>query len=244
MIWTRFVVSFAVGAMVAAGSAGTVTLAQSPQDPAVTEVRQARDAARKDVDAYKAAGGAAGSPDHPAIKWDATLWAFRERYPRTDAATTATAEAVRLLAGAELWDRAHARVDSLAPDDPAWTRVAPVIYDEGIGRKDLPTAIERLSRAAAAAPSASVKSPVLVVLGRAYRRHGDSAAAIRALETAKAASPGTPVAEEADGLLYEIKYLSVGLPAPPVSGKPRNGGAIDLAALRGKAVVLVFWGTT
>ena len=63
------------------------------------------------------------------------------------------------------------------------------------------------------------------------------------MEAAKAAAAGTYHAEEADGLLYEIKYLSVGLPAPPVSGKPRNGRAIDLAALRGKAVVLVFQGT-
>ena len=244
MSWTRFVVTFAVGAMVAGGSAGTVTLAQSPQDPAVTEVRQARDAARKDVDAYKAAGGVAGAAEHPAIKWDATLWAFRERYPGTDAAALATAEAVNLLVRAELWDRAHARVDSVAADDPAWPRLATAIYDEGIARKDLPSSIEKLSRVAAAATSPPVKAPVLVVLGRAYRRHGDNAAAIRALETAKAANPGTLAAEEAEGVLYEIKFLSAGLPAPAVSGKPRNARALTMASLRGKPVVLVFWGST
>ena len=244
MSWTRILVTLAVGATFAAGPAGTGALAQTPQDPAVAEVRQARDAARKEIDAYKAAGGAAGAAEHPAIKWDATLWGYRERYPRSDAAALATAEAVNLLVRAELWDRAHDRLDSLDASDPAWARLAPPIYEEGIARNDLPSSIERLTRVAAAATSASVKAPVLVVLGRAYRRHGDNAAAIRALETAKAASPGTPVAEEADGLVYEIKFLSVGLPAPAVEGKPRKGRALTMASLRGRPVVLVFWGST
>jgi hypothetical protein len=219
--------------------------AQSTQSPAVIEARQTMDAARKEIAAYKAAGGAAGSADHPAIKWDAALWAYRERYPRSDAATLATAEAVRLLVGAELWDRAHARIDALEPDDAAWARVASPIYDEGIARKDLPTAIERLSRVAAQATTPGIKSPVLIVLARAYRRHGDYPAAIRALETAKAAGPAPLVVEEADGLIYEITYLRAGLPAPAIAGKPRNGGrAISMDSLRGKPVVLVFWGST
>ena len=241
MSWVReviFAVVVAAGTTVPGG-------AQSTQSPAVTEARQTVDAARKEIAAYKAAGGAAGSADHPAIKWDAALWAYRERYPRSDAAKTATAEAVWLLVGAELWDRAHARVDSLAPDDPAWARVASAIYDEGITRKDLPTAIERLSRVAVQAPTPSIKAPVLIVLARAYRRHGDYPAAIRALETAKAAGPAPLVVEEADGLIYEITYLRAGLPAPAIAGKPRNGGrAISMDSLRGKPVVLVFWGST
>jgi len=235
----------AIAMVVAAGLTSRAILAQPPPEPAVKEVRTAIDSARKEVDAYETAGGAADAADHPAIKWDAALWAYRERYPRSEAATLASAEAIRLLGRAELWDRAHARVASLDPDDPAWARVASPIYEEGIARKDLPYTIETLARVATATTTPSIKSSVLLILGRAYRRQGDLAAATRAVEAAKAAAVvGTPAAEEADGLLYEIKYLSVGLPAPPVSGKPRNGRAIDLAALRGKAVVLVFWGTT
>ena len=241
MTWLR---SAAITIIVVAAFA-PATPAQPAPNPAVTEVRQAVDAARKDIAAYKAAGGVAGAADHPAIKWDATLWAFRERYPRSDAAKTATAEALWLLVGAELWDRAHARVDSLDPDDPAWARVASAIYDEGITRKDLPTAIERLSRAASQTTTPAIKSSVLIVLGRAYRRHRDNPSALRALETAKAANPTPLVIEEADGLIYEITYLSAGLTAPAVSGKPRNGGrAISMDSLRGKPVVLVFWGST
>jgi tetratricopeptide (TPR) repeat protein len=218
-------------------------LAQAAADPAVAEVRQTLASARKDIEAYTTAGGRAGTPDHPAITWDATLWAYRDRYPGTDAAAIGSAEAVRLLVQAELWDRAHARIDSLAADDPAWPRLAPVVYQEGIARKDLPSAIDKLSGVAASTP-ASIKAPVLVVIARAYRRQGDKDAAIRTLEAAKAAAPATPAAEEAEGLLYEITHLSMGLAAPAISGTARNGRTISLATLRGKPVVLVFWAST
>jgi hypothetical protein len=64
------------------------------------------------------------------------------------------------------------------------------------------------------------------------------------LQEAKAAAPGTPYAEEAIGLIYEIEHLAVGMAAPAISAKARNGRTVSLSALRGKPVVLVFWGTT
>ena len=229
--------------LIAAVAASATLVAQTPPDPAVAEVRKTLEAARKELDSYKAAGGTAAA-EHPALRWEAALWGYRDRYPRTDAAALAAAEAVRVLVRAGLWSQAHARVDAIAVDDAAWIRLAPVVYEEGIARKDLPAAIDRLSRAAAATTNPAIKSAVLLVVGRAYRRHGDNAAAIRALAAARDASPGTQYAEQADGLIYEITHLSVGLPAPPVAGKSRTGGAVDLAALRGTPVVLVFWGTS
>jgi hypothetical protein len=217
---------------------------QPPASAADAEVRAAVETARKAVEAYKAGGGLPATANHPAIAGDATLWAVRERHAGTDAAARAAAEAVRLLVRAELWDRADARIASIAFDDPAWARLAAPVYEAGIARKDLGSAIATLSRAAASATSPSNKAAVLVVLGRTHRRAGDPAAATRALDEARLAAPGSLHAEEADGLLYEIEHLSPGMPAPPVSGKARNGRRIDLAALRGRPVVLVFWGST
>jgi hypothetical protein len=236
--WWRFLVACSLVVT------GAVALAQPGQSPVVAEVRQTLDAARKAIDAYKSSGGGAGAADHPAIKWDAALWAYRERYPDSEAAALASVEAVRLLVRAELWERAHARIASIGFDDRAWERLPTPIYDEGIARKDLKYTIDTLAKTVTSTTRPSNKSAALLIIGRAHRRGGDNAAAVAALEAAKAASPGTLHAEEADGILYEIKYLSAGLPAPAVSGKTRNLGAIDLAALRGKAVVLVFWGST
>jgi hypothetical protein len=67
--------------------------------------------------------------------------------------------------------------------------VPAAIYEEGIARADLAYTIETLSRVSASTTNASIKSAVLVVLGRAYRRQGDNAAAIRSLQDARAAPP-------------------------------------------------------
>ena len=231
--------------LVTALSYGTATVTQTPQtaDP-MSEVRRTLDAARKELAAYTTAGGAPAASDHPAIKWDAELWAYRTRYPRSEASTLASAEAVRLLYRAELWDRAQARIDSLTADDQAWERLPAVIYEAGIARKDLPATIDRLTRTIAATSSPRVKSSALIVVGRAQRRQGNVDAAVKSCESAKKAAPGTPFAEEADGLVYDIRYLSPGLQAPKITGKARTGRAVTLDGFRGKAVVLVFWGTT
>ena len=223
---------------------GAASAQTTQTDTAVAEVRRTVDAARKEIAVYTSAGGAAAVADHPAVKWDAQLWAYRERYPGSDAAVLATTEAVRLLVRAALWDRAHARVDAIDANDPAWERIPPVIYEEGIARKDIPSTIEKLSTVVAQTANPRIKAAALLVIGRAQRRQGDLAAATRALETVKTEAVGTPYAEEAEGILYEITHLSPGLPAPPISAKARSGRAIGLAKLRGKVVVLVFWGTT
>jgi hypothetical protein len=218
--------------------------AQPVPSPAVAEVRQMAADARKEIDSYKAAGGAAGTADHPAVKWSASIWQVHERAPLSEEGAIAAVESVRLLVRAELWDAARARIDSVGVDEPAWERLPSPIYDIGIARKDLPDTIDTLSKAAAATTKPKTKAAALLIVGRAYRRQGDKAAATRALEAAKSAAPDSLYAEEADGVIYEIVHLSPGTPAPAVSGKARNGRAVNLAAFRGKAVVLVFWGTT
>ena len=245
MTWTRIAAAL-VCAVVLGGFAGGSTLFGQSSQPtdAIAEVRQSLAAARKEIDAYRAAGGAPGAADHPAIKWDAALWAYRERYPRSEAAAIASTEAVRFLVRAELWDRAHARVDSIDANDSAWERLPAVIYEEGIARKNLQYSIEKIAKAAAGTANPRIKASALIVLGRAYRRQGDNGAAVRSLEAAKAAAPGTPFATDADGLIYEITHLSVGLPAPAISATARSGRAVSLSGFRGKLVVLVFWGTT
>src|SRR5215204_4000317 len=157
---------------------------------------------------------------------------------------SATVTAVRALVTAQQWEAVDARIQSIPPDDPAWERLPSVLYQGAIAKKDLPWVIDRLSRVVSATSSNANKASALIVIGRAYRRQGDAASAIRSLESAKAAAPGSSYAAEAEGLIYEVKHLSPGLPTPPISEKARSGRTISLAALRGKPVVLVFWGTT
>jgi hypothetical protein len=211
----------------------------------VDEVRQMVAGARKDVESFKTAGGAAGAADHPAIRWHAALWQVHDRAPGTEAGALAAAEAIRLLSRAEMWDRAHEQAESLDTNDPAWQRIPAVLYEEGIARKNFEYTLARLSQTAGATKTPAIKSAALLIIGRVHRRQSDLPAAIRSLQEASAAAPGTTQAEEADGLIYEIEHLTPGLPAPPVSGKPRNAKrAITLDSFRGKPIVLVFWAST
>ncbi|HEY7666292.1 MAG TPA: hypothetical protein VH934_24500 [Xanthobacteraceae bacterium] len=210
----------------------------------VAEVRKQLDAARQDIDAYRAGGGKSGVPDHPAVKWQETLWAFRETNRGTEAAALATAEAIQLLIRADLRDRAHARVEELSVDDLAWERLAAYLYYEGSASKDFGYVVAKLSEIAAGSSVASIKAAALLGLGRAQRRQGDVAAAVTSLESARAAAPDSMFAKDADGVLYDIRNLSVGLPAPAFSARSRTGRQISSDTLRGTAVVLVFWAST
>jgi hypothetical protein len=151
---------------------------------------------------------------------------------------------IRGLVQTKQWAQLDARLDAVPADDPAWERLPSVVYTAAVARQELSPAIARLARVAAATSKPSNKASALIAIARAYRRQGEPAIAVRALQDAKAAAPGTALAEEAVGLIYEIEHLSPGLAAPPISAKARHGQTISLAQLRGKPVVLVFWGTT
>ena len=220
-------------------AAGSLHAAQDP----LAAVRQMVADARDEIEAFEKSSPPPGS-QHPAAKWDSALWAIHEREPRTDAGARAAVEAVRLLTQADMWPRADARVDSLTLDDPAWEGLPWVLYEAGIKRKDLPSVITRLSRVAEAAPKPTTKAAALMIIGRAYRRQGDLAAATRSLEASRAAAPASTYAEESTGIIYEIEHLSPGKAAPAISTRARNGRMFSLAAVRGKPAVLVFWGTT
>jgi hypothetical protein len=246
---TRLLSALAAGALVAAGPAGGPLAAAQSAQPApaatVADVRQMVADARKAIEVYASSAGAASGAAHPAMTWHATIWRVHERAPQSEAGAVAAVEGIRLLVRAQLWDRAHEAVASLDLNDRAWQRLPSVIYDEGIARKDFDYATATLSRTAASTATPSLRAAALIIIGRINRRQGDLAAATRVLVEARDAAPGTPQAEEADNLIYEIEHLTAGLPAPPVSGTPRNSRRpISLESFRGKPIVLVFWAST
>ena len=185
MVQRLFFASLFVGALLGTGHPA---LAQTPPPDAagaaaaVAEIRQTIDAAWKDVQAYRSGGGKPATPDHPALKWHATLWTYREQHPGTEAAARATADAIRLLVRGEFWEQAHARTEVVGVDDPAWERLSTAIYEEGSTRKDFAYTLATLSKVAAATTSPTIKSAVLLDVGRARRRQGDLAAAKESLD--------------------------------------------------------------
>ncbi len=50
------------------------------------------------------------------------------------------------------------------------------------------------------------------------------------------------IAKQAEGYIFEIEHLQIGLVAPDFSGKDVDGNEIKLSQFRGQVVVLDFWG--
>src|SRR5690349_15547536 len=84
---------------------------QPQQDPLVAVGKMVTDA-RNEIEAFEKSKPVPGA-QHPAVKWDAALWAVHEREPQTEAGARAAVEAIKLLTQADLWSRADARVESL-----------------------------------------------------------------------------------------------------------------------------------
>jgi tetratricopeptide (TPR) repeat protein len=228
-------------------ASGSPVTAQAPKPGAgssVADVRRTLDAARKAIDEYRAAGGQPGAANHPALKWHEALWAYREKSPDSDAAAMATAEAIQLLIRAELRDQARERIAAVGVNDRGWERLSAYLYYDASARKDYAHAAETLTKVADSTHVASIKSATLLSLGRVQRRLGDTPAAVKSLESSRDAAPDTPSATEARALLYDIANLSIGLQAPAFSAKSLDGRPISLEGLRGRAVAMVFWGST
>jgi hypothetical protein len=153
-------------------------------------------------------------------------------------------DSARALMQAKQWEEFDRRVASVPADDPAWERLPSIVYSAGIARDDLPAVLRRLQLILETTTRPSNRAAALSTTGRVHRQQGERTTAVRALEEARSAAPESRFAEEATGLIYEIEHLSPGLPAPSIDARTRTGQPIALAALRGKAVVLVFWGST
>jgi len=70
----------------------------------------------------------------------------------------------------------------------------------------------------------------------------DPAAARELLAALQEAQPGTPHAERAGRILFELDHLQVGMVAPDIEAVDQDGVSFRLSDYRGKVVLLVFWG--
>ena len=90
-------------------------------------------------------------------------------------------------------------------------------------------------------PHPGAKAAALFVRGlHAMRKDAKDAKAL--LERVQKEFPQTPYARRAEGSLFEVNNLQVGLKAPDIEGTDANGKSVRISQFRGKVVVLDFWG--
>ncbi len=213
-------------------------------EPATAEVRKTLEQAQGEIAAFRNAGGKAGADDHPARKWSAALWDYRQRNPGTDAAGLAAAEAIHLLVHAERFAEVESLAESLEASDPGWERLPNFLLEAANLRKDYGYLLRKLDWLAQNSMSPKAQAAALFARGRALRQQGDAAGAAAAFEKLRRDYPAAPQAQEAANLLYEMSNLGLGKAAPEVAARTRAGKAVTLAGFRGQAVALIFWSST
>jgi hypothetical protein len=100
--------------------------------------------AQREIETFRKGGGKNDDPQHPAAKWVATLWEFREQNPGTRATGRATSEAIHLLVHADRFAEVTQRADLLVPDDSAWEFLPSVLVEAANLQKDHSYVIRKL----------------------------------------------------------------------------------------------------
>jgi tetratricopeptide (TPR) repeat protein len=218
-------------------------LAPAPQQPAASDIQAMLRQAGEEIRSFEKAGGKKDDPSHPVARWVEALWALREKSPRTPEAATATTETVHLLVHAQRFQDAHARVDQLPPDDPAWEGLPQVLFEAASNQKDFKYFFQKLDAVLPNAPDRKVRAAIQLALGRGWRAQKDDAKAKAAFEAAIASARDSTFGKQAETELYELLHLGPGQPAPQFSATAVGGSRVSLADYRGKPVVLVFWAT-
>jgi len=199
--------------------------------------------AKNDAEQFSKSGGKPVDANNPNLRWAAALWEYREKHPGTPATVIATIEALRLLNRADRLSELQAKADTLKPDDPAWKQVFYVLMSAASKSKDYSYLISKAEALAQAALDPEIRAQARFNIGDAYWRTKDNDRARKAFQTVVTEYPGTKFAQEAEGNLREIEFLNLGQPAPEFARTTLAGNPISLGGLKGKVVVLKFWGT-
>lgn len=199
--------------------------------------------AKKEEESFSKAGGKSDDPNHPNLKWAATFWRYRLKHPGTPATTVATTQTFTLLSRTNNFSEMQAKADSLKLDDPAWEKVIHVLLFASIRAKEYSYFIAKAEALTQFAVDPTIKARARFDIADAYWKQGNIAQARANFQTVVAQYPKSSYAEDAEGNVREIDFLNIGQLAPPFERTTINGDRLSLAGLKGKVVVLKFWGT-
>jgi hypothetical protein len=214
-----------------------------PDDREMDRVQAMITRAKKEAEQFSKSGGKPDDANHPNLKWAATFWRYRLKHPGTPATIVATTQAFIMLNRSDRVSEMQAKADTLKLDDPAWEQVINVLLFASVKTKDYSYLITKAEALTQSAVDPKIKARARFNVGEAYWRKGDAEQARIAFQTVAAQYPNTSYAEEAEGNVREIEFLNVGQPAPQFDRTTINGDPLSLAGLKGKVVVLKFWGT-
>lgn len=199
--------------------------------------------AKNEAEQFTKSGGKPDDPNHPNLKWAATLWRHRLKHPGTPATLAATTQVFTLLNRANRISEMQAKADTLKLNDPAWEQVINTFLFASIKTKDYSYLITKAEALTRSAVDPNIKARARFNIGEAYWKKGDNEQARINFQTVVDQYPKTSYAEVAEGNVREIKFLNVGQSAPQFERTTINGDRVSTSGFNGKILVLKFWGT-
>jgi tetratricopeptide (TPR) repeat protein len=199
--------------------------------------------ANNDVAQFYSAKGKQDPAKHPGRKWAEIFWQYSAAHPGTPLARRAASLAMFWWTQSDDSDTAFARAQTLAPDDPIWEAVVPMLGH--YRSKDRDRFIQLVEKLVEQTQREDTKAVALYHLASAYRRKDPekAKALLRAAIEAAKAAPSARWWEESEGFLYELTNLNVGQTFPHFSAPTTDNKTFSLEDLRGKTVLLNFWAT-
>jgi len=180
---------------------------------------------------------------HPAREYIPKALNLAQRAAGTETGAQSHLWIIRLAGSVSLREEAEDSIQALVTEyvkSPTLEKVAAGLeYSQGIyGEKfcrEILLTIEENS------PVPAAKAAALYVRGL-HTLRGNPKEAKALLERVQKDFAQTPYAKRADGSLFEINSLQIGMKAPEIEGTDAEGKTIRLSQFRGKVVVLDFWG--
>ncbi len=172
------------------------------------------------------------------------LWDFGRANRTRTGGSKATLESLRVFhelgRHAELEDR----VDALELQEPVWGEVAWILLQEALASGNFDSFLSRMTRVATNTGDIELRGRLWYTIGRVQREQGRLIEAEAAYQRVVEGAPGSDLGDAAKGAIYEMYSLNPGLPAPAFTMTPLVGDAVNLEKLKGKVIVLDFWGST
>jgi tetratricopeptide (TPR) repeat protein len=201
------------------------------------------------IDAAKAEGRQFKS-SQPQPAWEASaarkqieaLWAYSRERPTTPEGSRATLAALQILSDLGRHAEAREKIDTLGIQEPVWADVMWILLQRAEQSGSFDDFVAKAKWVIANTQDADLATKLWFTLGRYYRQNGQLIEAEAAYQKA-AGSPDPKLVELSQGAIYEMWSLNPGQAAPVFTAPLLSGETLSLEKLRGKVVVLDFWGS-
>lgn len=223
--------------------AGTPLAAQAPAaSPPASAADELIETARAEARKFKNVQPPAAWESSEARQRLQALWGYGREHRGTADGARATVESLRLLQALGRNAEMSEKVELLGIEEPVWKDVAWVLLQEALASGSFDRFVAKTTWVAENTRDATLRAQLWFTLGRVYREQGRRNEAEAAFEKA-AAAPEPELAAAARGAIHELWNLNEGQPAPAFTARALQGGEVSLAKLRGKVVIVDFWGT-